>query len=108
MLKGMFAAAACAASVLVMAPVSQAATEFSVLSWPDGLKYVPCAAFHKLPDGTWEQAAAIHVSGANAKTLSGNRYKNTSQSRMLEARCGETPASAIEKQQAGAQSSVTN
>lgn len=103
MLKSMIAAAVCAASIVTMTPASQAAAEFSVLSWPDGLKYVPCAAFNKLSDGTWEQAAPIHIGGANARELTGTRFKNTSQSRVLEARCGEVG----EDQQAGAQSSVT-
>lgn len=101
MLKSICAAAVCTASVLVLAPAAQAATEFSVLSWPDGLKYVPCAAFNKLADGTWEQAATIHVGGANARELTGTRYKNTSQSRILETRCGAVD------QQAGAERAVT-
>jgi hypothetical protein len=61
------------------------AEEYTVPSWPDGIKQLPCSVFHKNPDGSWTMTATVH---AGFLTLSNVTFRGGGEAKMIEAKCG--------------------
>jgi hypothetical protein len=70
---------------ILVGTLSANATTYTINSWPEDLEKVPCDAWTHNQDGSWTQSATIMV-GTN--TMSGNTFKGTGETRLLDAKCG--------------------
>ena len=71
-------------ATLVISYGASAAT-YTISSYPAGLAEAPCEAFKKNADGSWTQVATLIAGGALIPT--GNNFKNTAESRIIEKKC---------------------
>jgi hypothetical protein len=60
------------------------AEEYTVTSWPNGIKQLPCSAFRKNPDGSWTVTATVHVGSV---TLSNVTFRGGGEAKMIEEKC---------------------
>lgn len=69
----------------LIASASVHAETYRIDAWPRDLDKVPCDAFKKNADGSWTQTGTIVGGGM---TMTGNTFKDTGETKMLEQRCG--------------------
>jgi len=61
------------------------AEEYTIPSWPNGIKQLPCSVFHKNSDGSWTMVATVH---AGFMTLSNVTFRGGGEAKMIEEKCG--------------------
>jgi hypothetical protein len=73
-----------AAFVLIGMSMVTHAEEYSISSWPNGIKELPCSAFHKNPDGSWTLTATVH---AGHITLSNVTFRGGAEAKIIDEKC---------------------
>ena len=79
------AVAAFTTAVAVSPALSQEMKTYEVDSWPAGITSVPCDAWMRKPDGSWQQI--VPIKNGNNIINAFSPLANTDSARMLDARC---------------------
>jgi hypothetical protein len=73
-----------AALILLGSLGSASAATYTIQNWPQDLDKVPCDAWKRNSDGTWVEVGTIIVNG---NPTSGMTFKDTDESKLLDAKC---------------------
>jgi hypothetical protein len=77
----------CIVSLLMLAPVSLAnAKTYTLSSWPDGIKDLPCSIMRKQSNGSWTISGTIKSPGVIVTDPTLDAV--ATEGRMIEAKCG--------------------
>jgi hypothetical protein len=74
-----------------VAHAQQKTDTFTFKSLEDAAKELPCQAFAKNDDGSWTSKVTLVIGG---KSSSGDTFKNSRESKILDTRCGRARTAA--------------